>query len=198
MSNFFSKLFVSILLGLCLGISQLYGQSVDSLIPDFQLRDIAGEEISLSDYKEAKAIVVVFTSSHCSWALKYQPRLNELFTSFQDQGVVFMAINSNDSTMSESDAIARMRALSPYDFPYLKDVDQSVAQHFGATKNPEAFLLAVEDGQTFRVIYQGKIDDNPLDASLVEQAYLKDAIQSFLAGQTIKEPYCEASGCKIK
>lgn len=166
-------------------------------IDGFSLKDAKAQEVSLKDFADQKAVVVVFTSSHCSWATKYEERLAKLHERFSEKGVAFLAINSNDASINQNDAVARMRQLSPFPFPYLKDEEQKVARMFGASRTPEVYVLLPKDS-AFSVVYHGKIDDNPLDEASVKEAYLADAIEALLAGKAVETNETDASGCNIK
>lgn len=155
------------------------------------------DEVSLSDFASQKAVVVVFTSSHCAWATKYQERLVELHKAYEAKGVSFLAVNSNDPSINQVEQLSRMAKLSPYPFPYLKDADQSVAKLLGATRNPEAILLVPQDGE-FKVMYRGKIDDNPIDAGRVKQRFLANAIDCLLDGKPVTSSPTSATGCNIQ
>ena len=194
-----SKAVVSSFLGVCIGlVLALQPLMAQKTISNFTLDNSDQEKkVNLSDFKDNKAVVVVFTSSHCAWATKYEERLKKLHESFKDKNVSFIAINSNDATMSQRDAVARMREITPYPFPYLKDSDQKVAKQLGATKNPEAIVLIPRQG-VFQVAYRGKIDDNPLDEKLVKHDYLSDAIVSVIEGKKPEIASTTISGCNIK
>ena len=194
-----TKLLLSLSFGVLLGMSfwlkPLHAQSI-STVKNFSL--ISEEDtVSLNSFKNKKAVVVVFTSSHCSWATKYEERLHQLHDSFSGKDVAFLAINSNDASMSERDDATVMRQISPYPFPYMKDENQVVAKLFKATKTPEVFLLQPKNG-VFTVMYQGKIDDNPLDPQKAGNHYLFKALQSVLAGEKPATKSTFASGCNIR
>lgn len=177
-------------------LKPLQAQELSS-VKNFSLFNDQKEAISLDSFKEKQAIVVVFTSSHCSWAVKYEERLHQLYDSFGKQEVAFLAINSNDPRMSRRDDPKVMRKISPYPFPYLKDKDQAVAKMFKATKNPEVFVL-IPQGEAYKVAFQGKIDDNPLNASQVQHQYLHEALTAILAKKSPTEAYIMPSGCNIR
>lgn len=172
-------------------------QKEKEIIQNFTLKDANFQEVSLKQFANKKAVVVVFTSSHCSWAVKYEQRLVKLHQQFADKNVAFLAINSNDSSISQSDAVLRMRQLSPYPFPYLKDSKQEVARMFRATRNPEVVVLLPKAG-AFEVVYRGKIDDNPLDEASVKTPYLANVLKRIVAGQPVEYQETDASGCNIK
>ncbi|WNJ20783.1 thioredoxin family protein [Pontibacter sp. G13] len=190
------SLFTGMLLGMLIWAHPLLAQN-KGYISDFTLTDGAETSVSLSDFQGKKAVVVVFTSSHCSWAVKYEGRLQMLYDKYKTKDVAFIAINSNDASMSRRDEASQMTRNSSYSFQYLKDGDQAVAKQFGATKNPEVFVLR-PDGGKFKIIYQGKIDDNPLDASLVKHHYLEDALDCVILGKEPGEEQTTPNGCNIK
>lgn len=168
-------------------------------IDDFTLTDTRdNKKVSLKSFETHKAVVVIFTSSHCSFALKYPDRLNALYDEYSNKQIGFLAINSNDSTLNDSDATARMRAQSPYKFPYLKDNNQTVANKFRATRTPEVVVLQPTKEGKFISIYRGKIDDNPLDANMVEKYFLKLALEAALSGKPMEPIETEPSGCNIR
>ena len=194
-----TKIAYSTMIGLFIGFSLFWrpavAQDLDT-VDNFVL--VKGEkEVALADFRDQKVVVVVFTSSHCSWATQYVDRLHDMHKAFVDSSVAFIAINSNDPTLSQRDAEARMAKFAPFPFPYLKDKDQEVAKMFKITKNPEVVVLTPLT-KGFDVIYRGKIDDNPLDASMVKQSFLTEAIRMGLKGEAPEESSTTPNGCSIK
>ncbi len=121
--------------------------------PDFSLKDIHRRPRALDDYKDKKAIVVVFLDTECPLSNLYVPTLIDLHKKYSDKGVQFLAINSsNQDTFIRVSAHAQEREVP---FPVLKDFDQKAADGFGAKRTPEVFLL--DSGRVIR--YHGRIDD---------------------------------------
>jgi peroxiredoxin len=80
-----------------------------------------------------------------------------------------------------------------FNFPYLRDDDQSVARSFGASHTPEFFVL---DGAcTLR--YHGKMDDNK-EHSAARVSYVREAADAILAGVDVNEAETYSIGCTIK
>lgn len=183
-----------LLIGLSTGT---WGQDAPRTIQNFILKDATGQTIELNSYRDKQAIVVIFTSSNCSWANNYEERISSLHTQFMGRNVAFIGINANDASVSQRDQASQMRSYSPFDFPYLKDSLQEVARQFGATKNPEVFVLKPVNG-TFTVAYQGRIDDNPLDPNMVQQPYLVQALEALLNGKTPATRQTRPQGCSIR
>src|SRR5262249_53673125 len=135
-----------------------------------------------------------FLGTECPLAKLYAPRLQELAAQYETKGIGFVAIDSN-----QQDSLAKIVKFagdSKIDFPLLKDPGNKVADHFGATRVSEVFLL--DEGHVVR--YHGAVDDQYTVGALRPQArtrYLAAAIDQLLAGQPISKPSSEASGCFI-
>ena len=188
--------FPIILLLLFLGFSN---QSFGQVVNNFTLSDTDGKPFSLASLKEKAAVVVVFSGNHCVYSKKYEPRIKDLTATLASKNVAVVMINSNDPKLSEEETLEAMKVRAKengYTFPYLQDANQAVARQFGATKNPEAFLLKPgNDG--FKIVFSGSIDDNALMADRVEKKYLANAIEALLSGGS-PSPGVPAVGCNIK
>jgi len=188
--NLFLPLF---LLSLFFSRSASYGQQV----APFTLPDLSGQSVSLAQYSQKKAVVLIFTSANCPWVDKYESRIQALYQTYSSRGVAFIAINSNDSQMSPRDHTKVLRTSNPFPFAYLKDDQQAVSKRLGAEKTPQVFVLQPRNGSFYQV-YEGVIDDFPLDASQVSNHYLKDAIEAVLSSQAPAVPHTSAQGCGIR
>jgi peroxiredoxin len=131
------------------GSPALPGQTIE----DFTLNDALGAKRSLSEWNDRKAVVVVFLGTECPLAKLYGKRLAELDKEYRPQGVQIVGINSNQQdTLQEMLGYARNHGI---EFPLLKDAGARVADQFGATRTPEAFVLDAQRA----VQYHGRIDD---------------------------------------
>lgn len=174
--------------------------SVGSQAPDFSLKNIDGNTVSLSDYLNEKGVMVIFSCNPCPYVKAYEDRMIALHNEFAPQGYPIVFINPNDDVQQPEDSMDRMReraAEKNYPFPYLKDETQHVYQAYGATRTPEIFLLKNE-GSHFTVAYTGTIDDNYKDASAVEEAFASNAVNALLAGKDPNPATTVALGCTIK
>ena len=164
---------------LCLSATWAMAQSIS----DFKLEDAnSSSVISLSDYKSKKAIVVIFTSNVCPYAVYYEGRITQLINDFNDRGVQFILINSHTEDKESKEQMKNKIKTWGLQVPYLADKDQDVMKKFGARKSPEAFVLK-PSGESFEVFYNGAIDNNPQVASDVKNRYLKDNINHLLSGR---------------
>lgn len=163
-------------------------------VQDFTLDDYRGRARSLSDWSQAKCVVVVFLGTDCPLVKLYLPRLAQLATEWEAQGVAVVGINSNQQDPLTKVAAFAQRHEVPY--PILKDPANQVADQFGALRTPEAFVL---DGER-RIRYRGRIDDQfgiGYQKPEPQRRDLAVAVEEVLAGKDVSKPYAEAPGCLI-
>jgi len=176
------------------------GYSVGDTATDFRLKNIDGRMVSLSDYKEAKGFLLIFTCNTCPYAVAYEDRIIALDKKYKDKGVPVIAINPNNPQVQPGDSFEKMQQRAGdkgFTFPYLLDEGQEVYPRYGATRTPHVFLLEnTAEGHIVR--YIGTIDDNYQDAGAVETRYVEDAVDAMLQGQKIEVPTTRAIGCSIK
>ncbi|MCK6617347.1 MAG: thioredoxin family protein [Cyclobacteriaceae bacterium] len=182
------------------GVPVKSGYDVGDKVADFKLKNVDGKMVALSDYKNAKGVIVIFDCNTCPYSKAYNERIIALNKKYAGQGFPVVAIQPNDPTISPGDSFDEMKKLAEkkgYDFPYLFDETQVVSKTFGATNTPHVFLLKKE-GTDFKVVYIGAIDDNAKDASAVSKKYVEEAIDAISNGGTITTNKTKAIGCTIK
>lgn len=176
------------------------GYKIGDVAEDFSLKNIDGNMVSLSDYKEAKGFIVTFTCNTCPYAVMYEDRINALNKKYASKGYPVIAIMPNNTDVMPGDNMEAMKARAKskgFTFPYLIDAGQKVYPKYGATKTPHVFLLQKTDGDHV-VKYIGAIDDNYKDASAVKVKYVEEAVDALLAGKKVKQTETKAIGCSIK
>jgi peroxiredoxin len=169
--------------------------SIGASAPDFQLPDTDGATWSASD-SSAPATVVVFTCNHCPYALAWQDRIAQAARDYAEQGVRFLAINANDPDRHPHDSYEAMRKrvdAEDWPMPYLHDATQEVAHAYGAKVTPDLFVLDADRRLRYRGAPDGDYDDPGQNA-----AWLRDALDSVLAGQEPAQAETKPVGCSIK
>lgn len=167
------------------------GYKVGDRVADFTIDNYDGKSYTLSS-NGAKVTAILFLSTECPFVQPYTERLNALGKEFSDKGVAMWGINSNKTEpVEEVSAHAKDKA---YVFPVIKDMNNVIADQFGAQRTPEVFLI---DNSTMTVIYHGRIDDNK-EADKVTSNDLKNAIDQFLNGQEVAVKETKAFGCSVK
>lgn len=176
------------------------GYSVGDMATDFNLENTDGRMISLSDYKNAKGFIVVFTCNTCPYAVAYEDRINDLNKKYAQKGYPVIAIMPNNTDIKPGDNMDAMKVRAQekgFTFPYLIDKNQEIFPQYGATKTPHVYVLEKTNSGN-QVKYIGAIDDNYQDASAVNTKYVENAVDALLQGKQIKEPHTKAIGCSIK
>jgi peroxiredoxin len=158
------------------------------------LPGVDGKEHSLADYRDAQLIVLVFTCNHCPVAAAYEDRLVALQKDYQGKGVQLIAINVNTLPADRLDKMKERAQEKGFNFPYLYDASQKTAHEYGAVNTPHVFVLDKER----KLVYRGGIDDNFQKAAAAKKQYLRDALDSFLAGKTPSQADTPHPGCGIK
>ena len=176
------------------------GYEVGDKATNFNLLNIDGKMVSMSNYEDAKGIVVIFTCNHCPYSKLYEDRIIELDKKYKKKGYPVIAINPNDSVRQPADSYSKMIERADdkgFTFPYLLDADQNIAKTYGASRTPHVFLLQ-KSGNDFIVKYIGAFDDNSQSAKEVEEAFAANAIEAILNSKEPNPDYTKAIGCSIK
>ncbi len=138
--------------------------------------------------------VVLFVSQECPIANSYAPTLRSLAARWQGQPVRLFVVHVDPDLTASA---ARQHALD-YELPgtVLLDPKHELATVLGATRTPEAFVLA-DAG----VVYHGRIDDQWAalgSRAAVPQVHdLRDAVDAVLAGKPIAVAETQAIGCLL-
>lgn len=176
-----------------------------TLAPDFQLIGTNGVRHGLRDFRNARALVVVFMCNHCPYVQAVRDRINRLAADGAEHGVSVVGINSNDPVAYPEDgfeAMKREAEVHRFNFHYLWDPTQSVAKAFGAVCTPDFFLYANEtahkDPVRFVLKYRGRLDDNWKDERAVRARDLRSAIDAVLEGREPNPDQLPSAGCSIK
>lgn len=176
------------------------GYKVGDMASDFKLKNVDGKMVSLSDYKDAKGYIVIFTCNHCPFSIAYEDRINELNKKYAPMGYPVIAINPNDPAIAPDDSYEKMivRAKEKgFTFPYLFDEGQKVLPLYGATRTPHVYILE-KTAQGNKVAYIGAIDNNHQDASAATEKYVENAVQALKNGKQPTPDFTKAIGCTIK
>lgn len=176
------------------------GYKVGSEAMDFSLKNTDGKMVSLSDYRDAKGFIVIFTCNTCPYSKLYEDRIIALDRKYASQGFPVIAINPNDPTVQPEDSYENMKIRAKekgFTYPYLVDGTQNITKAYGATRTPHVFVLQKQAGGN-KVAYIGAIDNNHKDAKQADKKYVEKAVDALLSGQSVKENFTKAIGCTIK
>jgi peroxiredoxin len=166
--------------------------------PDFKLPDTSGKTVSLADFKDKAALLVIFMCNHCPYVVHIRAGLAQLARDYLPRGVAIVGINSNDVANYPADSPAKMKEevkSAGYIFPYLYDETQSVAKAYRAACTPDIYLF---DGGR-RLVHRGQFDaSRPGNGIPVTGKDLRAALDAVLAGKPVAPDQKASIGCNIK
>lgn len=179
---------------LALTTAQGQVESAGVTIAPFDVTDVDGQNIRVAPTAGLNATVVCFLGTECPLARLYAPRLIALSNAFDDRGVRFVGVMSNQQD-SPAD-IREYLELQGIGFAVGKDEGNHVADAFRAQRTPEVFVL----DEQFTVRYRGRIDDQyqpGISRPAATREELREAVESVLDGRPVQRPVTTGVGCLI-
>jgi hypothetical protein len=172
--------------------------ALNSAVPmaDYKMKDVTGKEITLSEIRRDKGLLVIFSCNTCPYVKLSEARIREFSDYCLDNGIGCVLVNSNEAQRAEEDSFDEMvkyhkaQMLRCY---YTVDEKSQLANAFGAGRTPQCFLFGKQG-----LVYKGAIDDNVKDAAAAKSHYLKDAIHALVKGDKPKVQETKSIGCTIK
>lgn len=176
--------------------------AIDAPAPDFTLVDSAGKEHKLSDYvAEGKTVVLEWFNPQCPVVQRFYNTegtglSTEIEKGFADQKVVWLRINSGseDSRANGKEVNDEARKDWHIAGPVLIDFEGTVGQAYGAKVTPTMCVISNEG----ILRYEGAIKPERTKAGEKEEIWVRDAVLSVLAGETVKSKQTKAYGCGVK
>lgn len=103
---------------------------------DFQLKDLEGNTVKLSDYR-GRVVVINFWQTTCGWCRKELPVLNQLYKTYKDGDLVVLAVNVGESREEVSEVVQKEGFL----FPVVLDGNMEVAKRYLISGLPTSFII---------------------------------------------------------
>lgn len=167
--------------------------------PDFNLRDtISGQMVSLDDLKSDTGLVIMFICNHCPYVKHIQEEIVKISREYQQKGMNFVAISSNNVEDYPEDGPEEMQKLARklgYTFPYLYDESQSVARSYDAACTPDFYVFDKE----LKLVYRGQLDSSrPGNEKPLTGEDLRNALDDMIKGMPVSPEQIPSQGCNIK
>lgn len=187
--------FVSLLLAQP-GFAQEAKLKIGDQLEGFSLPDVrTGRTVSLSDYADSKAVVLMFIATGCPYSNAFNGVMVDLANRYEPRGVVFVGINSNKTESAED---VRQHAQNKgFQFVVVKDGGNAFANELGAQVTPEVFVL----DKNAKLRYHGAIGNSRQPTTNADEANgdeLVQALESVLAGRDVPMTKTKMFGCTIK
>ncbi len=166
--------------------------------PDFSLPDTQGDIVSLSDFDDARALLVVFMCNHCPFVKHVLDVFLNLAREYQPKGVAIVGISANDVDAYPEDGpemMAEFAERMDFPFPYLYDATQEVAKKYHAACTPDFFLF----DEDRKLVYRGQMDDSrPGNKVPLTGEDLRRALDAVLENRPPLLEQRPSMGCNIK
>lgn len=163
---------------------------------DMGIKDVSGKTISLQQARKDNGLLVMFSCNTCPVVIANQSRTKQVCKYASDNRIGVTVINSNEGSRSDRESFESMQAYAKqqsYEWFYVVDKNDVLADAFGANRTPECFLF----DRNNRLVYHGAIDDSPGKIDNVKHSFLKEAIDEMLAGKNITVKETRSIGCTI-
>jgi peroxiredoxin len=165
--------------------------AVGQPVADFTLPDINGGSHSLASLRGEKGVLLIWISVQCPYSNGYNPRMEALHRDYAAKGIRVVGVNSNRT--ESLDTIRAHAKENGFTFTILKDEGNRIADYFGATVTPEAYLI--DAAGVLR--YHGRLDAKHDDESLnCHEA--REALDAVVNGGQVANTGKKAFGCTIK
>ncbi|MBL8859280.1 MAG: redoxin domain-containing protein [Planctomycetes bacterium] len=170
---------------------------IGKLAIDFTLKDIDGKDVKLSSFK-GKTIVLEWFSPGCpacKFAYGKDGPMKEQHERLTKEGVVWLAVNSEDDARPASKIEANKEFLEKYKASTRIVLDPSgvVGKAYGAKTTPHMFLIDKKG----MLVYQGAIDNAPngeVEKDATKTNYIDAALKEINAGKAVTTPKTKSYG----
>lgn len=135
------------------------GSNVGDPAPDFRLQNLAGEEVSLSDFR-GRPVLINFWATWCGPCRDEMPFIQGVFEDkeWSDQGLVILAVNLGEAPAKVGEFMEEYGLT----FPVLLDARQDAAKAYNVRGIPATFFIdkngIIKDRQIGAFPSQAKID----------------------------------------
>lgn len=137
-----------------------------------------------------KAKVYLFLQSQCPCIYNHKETFGSLIKAYQSK-VSFTAVFT-DRKEHDKD-IRQLISDLGWNLPYIKDSNHKLLQQLKPKVSTDCVLVDANG----KVLYQGAIDDSPLNMGTVKSFYLKDALEAYLNDLPIKVSSAKGIGCSL-
>lgn len=169
--------------------------TVGQAAPEFTLRDLDGNEVSLAAQR-GKTVVLEWINPNCPFSLRHSKQKTMQSTADKHAGVVWLGINSTNPTHGdhlEPAAYKAFLAEHGIRYPVLNDGAGDIGRAYGAKTTPHMYVIDAEG----KLAYAGAIDDDPRGGN-AKVNYVDAALGALAAGGQPEPASTRPYGCSVK
>jgi peroxiredoxin len=173
--------------------------AIGTSAPSFTLLNTVNDTVvSLDELKGNKGTVIMFICNHCPFVIHVNAGLVKMASIYQEKGINFIAISSNDVGNYPQDAPELMKKLAEdenFPFPYLYDETQEVAKAYDAACTPDFYVFDAD----LKSVYHGQLDNSrPGNGLPVTGIDIRNSLDNLLGNKSALENQKPSMGCGIK
>ncbi|MCY9667536.1 TlpA family protein disulfide reductase [Paenibacillus alginolyticus] len=122
--------------------------------PDFELKDLQGQTVKLSDF-QGKKVMINFWATWCPPCRVEMPHMQKFYADYNKQGVVILAVNLTP-TEENADSVPAFVKDYGLTFPVVLDEEGTTMQTYQVVAYPTTYLL--DSNGVIREKFQGAIN----------------------------------------
>ena len=130
--------------------------------PDFTLTDLSGETHTLSDY-QGRVVIINFWATWCHPCREEMPDMQEIYEEYQDDGLVILAVNANESQATVQ-AFADEYELT---FPILLNSAADIVDLYDVQSFPSTYFVDA-DGRIRVDTFSGPMTSSYIESQVLE------------------------------
>ena len=125
-----------LLLAGCLPGSEPVGSGVGESAPDFELQNLDGQVVSLSELR-GKPVLINFWATWCPSCRSQMPYLEQIYQEWSNKGLVLLTIDVGES----ASRVRQFMQSNNLSLPVLLDTRQVVARKYNIMGYPTTFFI---------------------------------------------------------
>jgi hypothetical protein len=170
--------------------------------PAFTGKNLAGEEVSLADFK-GKVVVLEWVNFECPFVKKHYAsgNMGKLQEKYKGQDVIWLTINSSaegkQGWLAPSAMAERATKEGNKATHFIADTAGTIGKAYDAKVTPHVFVICKQGN----LVYNGAVDSiASTNADDIEKAdpLLANAIDATLAGEAVQNATNKPYGCGVK
>lgn len=112
--------------------------------PEFTLKDIDGRDVSLSQYSQKKAVVVIFWSTWSAKSPNALKRFEGFYKKYKGRGIQVLGVNADSQTISNEDMEKIKKLVKDIDitFPMLMDKGLKTFHEYNVIALPSTIIVS--------------------------------------------------------
>ena len=138
-------------------LASLLGTDSKTKAPDFELKDLNGTSVKLSDYKGQRPVLLYFWATWCPYCIEAKPNLAKLRQEIDPKEMEILGVNVGGGDSLER--VKRYQEGHPAPYPILFDAQGKVSRSYGVQGIP-LFIIVDKEGSE---VYRGNnFPENPM------------------------------------